>query len=607
MTYLHNTFKFILTCLLSTGLLLATHWVHAQDSAGRVVMARGEVQALDADGNSRSLKRRDSVFSNEIIKTGANGKVQIRFVDNALLALKANSELNIKSYIYSEVEKDNNQVLLELVAGGFRTLTGQIGKGNKEAYKVDTPVASIGIRGTLYDLQVTADKVFAGVWKGGISLDTQQGQFDLGFGANFDFAEIGSGGDFTGLLTPPEVFVPPAQGDKKDQAAKDSESNSDSNKSPEQGEMQEGEQSGEQKQQGQNSPPSPNVAGNQAPSPFEKDQAPRTEEEVGNKFAEQDQRPTDGNIAPDDNITQPADGYSPDARLTPAEYVQLANSPDVALLIGEDGFNVAVVLNEFGNTNNEAFFLSTLEQADGTVGIETIHRGDAPQVAFTQQPWLDNVSWGIWQGSSATPIQRYQTFDDNESFAKLEKELFYMQANPASQAEMQNGFSEGSFSFGTSASSLSAGKADFIANSNTGIVTDLNLQFEVNFSGNSLNLSNGHLNAFVDTSAVSDMNPDNVWILSMSPGSIDGSTLNSDLTGGVYQLIDGTPNEVEDASANGTLNGIFLSPTSGGQINNFAGGFNLNSGDNTVGGIILLKRGEDTFVYTPPPPIIIPQ
>ena len=65
-----------------------------------------------------------------------------------------------------------------------------------------TPVASIGIRGTHYDIQISRDKIYAGVWKGGIALKTEQGSFDLGMNANFDFAEISSSGDFTGFCLP---------------------------------------------------------------------------------------------------------------------------------------------------------------------------------------------------------------------------------------------------------------------------------------------------------------------------------------------------------------------------------------------------------------------
>lgn len=209
------TFSFLLVASSAVISTFASS-VHAAEAAGRVIMARGEVTATSESGAIRNLKRRDSIFNHEIIKTGDNSKVQIRFTDNALLALKPNSELNIKSYIYSadstkgsiSNSAQNSQVIMELVAGGFRTLTGKIGKGNKEAYQVNTPAASIGIRGTLYEIFIVNNQLLAAVWKGGISLKTPRGQFNLGMDADFDFGEVSDKGKFTGLLSAPSLFSP---------------------------------------------------------------------------------------------------------------------------------------------------------------------------------------------------------------------------------------------------------------------------------------------------------------------------------------------------------------------------------------------------------------
>lgn len=181
----------------------------AEEAAGRIIIARGEVIAVSENGAIRNLQRRDSIFNHEIIRTGNNSKVQIRFIDNALLALKANSELKIQTYVFSDKNSEENKVIMDLVTGGFRTLTGKIGKGNKAAYKIHTPAASIGIRGTLYEILLTNDGLLAAVWKGGISIETQQGQFDLGINADFDFAKVSANGAFSGLLSPPAAFSAP--------------------------------------------------------------------------------------------------------------------------------------------------------------------------------------------------------------------------------------------------------------------------------------------------------------------------------------------------------------------------------------------------------------
>ncbi|GGY38504.1 hypothetical protein GCM10011297_09590 [Bacterioplanes sanyensis] len=191
-------------------LLLALGWLPAQaaELAGRVIMVRGEAQAVSANGEIRSLQRRDAVYVTDTLRTGSDSRVQIRFVDNALLALKGNSELRISTYEMN-AEQTGGTILMELVEGGFRTLTGKIGKGEQSDYEVRTPVASIGIRGTLYSLLWQQQSLMAGVWEGGIALSSDIGQFELGSGADFNFAVLDDSG-FSGLLNPPSALQDPA-------------------------------------------------------------------------------------------------------------------------------------------------------------------------------------------------------------------------------------------------------------------------------------------------------------------------------------------------------------------------------------------------------------
>lgn len=185
---------------ISVLFLSAPSWA---DIAGRVVMANGQVTAVDASGNSRVLQRRSTINEQDTIITDTNSKVQIRFIDQGLITLNEKSQLNIQAYQQSKNEGDSGQVLLELVEGGFRSLTGTIGKGTPEAYKVITPAASIGIRGTLYSIQLQDDLLLAAVWQGGIRVSIKSGKsYDLGLDAAFRFGIFGRDG-FTGLINVP--------------------------------------------------------------------------------------------------------------------------------------------------------------------------------------------------------------------------------------------------------------------------------------------------------------------------------------------------------------------------------------------------------------------
>jgi hypothetical protein len=572
--------RFLPLCLLSLlySSFLFTNSVFAADIAGRIIMAHGNVQAINDDGVIRQLKRRDSIFNHEVIKTGKESKVQIRFTDNALLALKADSELNIKAYVYSATNEEDNQVLMELVAGGFRTLTGKIGKGNKEAYKIDTPVASIGIRGTLYDVQLSADKILAGVWNGGISLNTLQGQFNLGLNSNFDFGEISSTGIFTGLLVPPQAFTPPTPQTKKDTNPEDS-----SNKDQTQ-EFSDNKSKGVKKNE--TLPLELSLATNSSiPSPFEKDEQPNDSVKEDNKFTE-DTTNADGTKKETEAETEPEPNSNTgsDSRLTNAEMDQLLTGNTLAFLNGSNNKNLAIALNTDGT--GETFFIAPGLSEDGKPKYDTIRRGNAPEANFSnQQPWSDQVSWGMWQGSSETPIERYTEFNNNKEFTPLEKDLFYMLAQPASLEELNAGIVDGIMTFSTSSTDLrGSGKTDFIANSSLGNVMGVNAQFDLSASAGNFLISNVYLDVNIEGG--------NNWNMFSEGGEINGAVISVDnLTGQLTNV-----SSESSLTASGTLNGLLLAPSAEStDINTFAGSFDLSSDDgvNDATGVIILQTGQD--------------
>ncbi len=177
--------------------------VSAAQLAANVILSKGSVTATALDGSRRSLKRRSSVYSGDVIHTGVKGSVQLRFVDKALMTIKANSEMNISQYVLGSAQ-DQEQAIMRLVKGGFRTITGAIGKGDKSAYIVYTPAASVGIRGTNYEVQQEASGSFVmAVYTGGISVSNDAGSIDLGLDSGFNFTRVSPGKAPVGLLLAP--------------------------------------------------------------------------------------------------------------------------------------------------------------------------------------------------------------------------------------------------------------------------------------------------------------------------------------------------------------------------------------------------------------------
>ncbi len=121
--------------------------------AGKVVFAIGDVAALR--GSARvSLAAGAPIEAGDTIVTAAQSHAQLRFSDDALVALKPESEFRIERYNFGGRQDGTEIAVFRLVKGGFRTLTGQIGKLSGDRYQLLTTQATIGIRGTHYQVQI---------------------------------------------------------------------------------------------------------------------------------------------------------------------------------------------------------------------------------------------------------------------------------------------------------------------------------------------------------------------------------------------------------------------------------------------------------------------
>lgn len=174
------------------ALLAMPFAAQAADEAGTVLVAFGDVKAVDAAGKERALARRAAVYGGDTLVTGARGSAQVRFTDGSIMALKANTKFRIDEYRYQgNAESDSS--IYSLIVGGFRTLSGAIGKTNKSAYQVKTPVATIGIRGTFWEGNYDEQNGLGlGVWDGGITACNNAGCADFGQGANHNFGTVTS-------------------------------------------------------------------------------------------------------------------------------------------------------------------------------------------------------------------------------------------------------------------------------------------------------------------------------------------------------------------------------------------------------------------------------
>jgi hypothetical protein len=162
-------------------------------AVARVVFIQGDLSANAYAGGTRRLKSGDAIYEGDTLVTGNNDYAIIVFRDKSRVSLQSNTEFRVDELKYDDKKKENNSALFSLLKGGLRTVTGLIGKLSPQKYQMRTAIATIGIRGTGYDLLCTGpceigstsskpqegEGLWANVWEGTIAfgnriLDTNQ-------------------------------------------------------------------------------------------------------------------------------------------------------------------------------------------------------------------------------------------------------------------------------------------------------------------------------------------------------------------------------------------------------------------------------------------------
>lgn len=137
-------FTFIKNCYL-VGLFLCTS-AHAL-AAGQVIFVSGEAHLIR--NNQRQLiKNEQRVAEGDHFTTSQNGFVYIRLDDQGLFVLRPNTQASIDEFRYSPGQAQDTAIKLNLKKGIARVVTGQASKEFRDRFRLNTPVAAIGVRGT---------------------------------------------------------------------------------------------------------------------------------------------------------------------------------------------------------------------------------------------------------------------------------------------------------------------------------------------------------------------------------------------------------------------------------------------------------------------------
>lgn len=126
----------------------------AHDSAndespiGAVEEVKGNATITRADGTVETVTIGTPVYQGDIVETDASGAVNIVFVDETSMAVSENARLSIDEYTFDPAT-ESGTTNFSVLRGLFVFTSGLIGRDDPDDVSIDTPVGSIGIRGTV--------------------------------------------------------------------------------------------------------------------------------------------------------------------------------------------------------------------------------------------------------------------------------------------------------------------------------------------------------------------------------------------------------------------------------------------------------------------------
>ena len=139
-------------------------------AVGQVSMVLGKAWLRSADGSKQPLTQGAVIGVADTIETDSNGHVHLRFVDQALVVVRPSSTLEIERYEYDAQNPAASAVKLNLREGVARSISGAAAQAAKQNFRMNTPIAAIGVRGTDFVVSASQQSVSALVKEGAIVL-----------------------------------------------------------------------------------------------------------------------------------------------------------------------------------------------------------------------------------------------------------------------------------------------------------------------------------------------------------------------------------------------------------------------------------------------------
>jgi len=154
----------------------------AWGAAGYVHEANGDVTVTRGKSQAQAVAKNGIVASNSIISTGDKSHAVLKFSDGQVVAMKANSVFNVREYRFEPKKVEESNIFFSGIKGGFLFITGLIAKRSHKSFRLSTPNATIGVRGTKFMVAMENGALYGKVIAGSISMRNDAGvaQFKAG-------------------------------------------------------------------------------------------------------------------------------------------------------------------------------------------------------------------------------------------------------------------------------------------------------------------------------------------------------------------------------------------------------------------------------------------
>ena len=184
---------------------------------GQVTHLSGTLTVKRADGSTKLFATKSEVQEGDTLSTEQETYARIKFADGAEVVLRPGTQLKVAAYAYDEAKPQSDSIVMNMLKGGLRAVTGLVGRRNRDAVSFATTNATIGIRGTHFGALICQNDC-GGVPtatgkppENGLHLDVADGAIVVRNAAGTQQINSGQFGYVQSATTAPAV-VPPQQG-----------------------------------------------------------------------------------------------------------------------------------------------------------------------------------------------------------------------------------------------------------------------------------------------------------------------------------------------------------------------------------------------------------